>query len=160
MKTLLLMRHAKSSWEDTRWPDRDRPLDARGEHDVAKMGKRLSHRAAKPDLILSSPAVRAFETAKAIAEKLDYRVRDIVVVDRLYAASAEALIAVIEALDDKLDCVMLVGHNPELTDLAHHFSSDITHMPTCAVAVLTFDAKAWRGIGQARPVKAVFDSPR
>ena len=160
MKTVFLIRHAKSSWDDTTLPDRDRPLDARGERDVAMMSKRLSRRHAKPDLIMSSPAVRALATAQVIAKGLDYKLKGIAVNDRLYAATADALIAVIEELDDKFERVMLVGHNPEFTDFAHHFSSEITHMPTCAIAVFTFDAKTWSGIGQAKPVRTDFDSPK
>lgn len=157
MKTLFLIRHAKSSWDDTTLPDRDRPLDARGERDVAKISKRLSQRHATPDLIMSSPAVRAVATAKAIAKGLRYKLKDIVVNDRLYAATADALIAVIEELDDKLERLMLVGHNPEFTDLARHFSSEITHMPTCAIAVFTFDTNTWSGIGEANLLETAFD---
>lgn len=160
MKTLFLIRHAKSSWDHTTLPDRDRPLEARGERDVAKMSKRLSQRHATPDLIMSSPAVRALATAKAIAKGLGYKLKGVVVNDRLYAATADALIAVIEELDDKLERVMLVGHNPEFTALAHHFCSEIAHMPTCAIAEFTFEANTWAGIGQDKPVRADFDSPK
>jgi phosphohistidine phosphatase len=82
MKTLFLIRHAKSSWDDTALPDKDRPLNDRGWRDAPKMGKRLAKRHVKPDLILSSPAVRALRTAEIIAKKLDYR-RKIVVNERL-----------------------------------------------------------------------------
>ena len=158
MKTLFLVRHAKSSWDDPTLPDRERSLEARGERDAAKMSKRLAQRHEKPDLIMSSPAVRALATANIIAEGLDYKLKGIEVNDRLYAATADALIALIEELDDKLKRVMLVGHNPEFTALAHHFSSEVTHMPTCAVAVFEFAAKTWSGIGQVRPVSTNFDT--
>ena len=84
MKTLFLIRHAKSSWDDTALPDKDRPLNDRGRRDAPKMGERLAKRDVKPSLILSSPAVRALRTAEIIAKKLDYR-RKIVVNERLYA---------------------------------------------------------------------------
>jgi phosphohistidine phosphatase len=83
-----------------------------------------------------------------------------VVHDRRYAATADALIAVIEELDDKLTCVMLIGHNPEFTDLAHHFSSQVNHMPTCAIAEFWFEVTKWKGVGRTRPVKTAFDSPK
>ena len=83
MKTLFLIRHAKSSWDDTALPDKDRPLGDRGRRDAPKMGKRLVKRDVKPDLILSSPARRALTTAEIIAKKLDYKLKDIVVDDRL-----------------------------------------------------------------------------
>ena len=86
MKTLFLIRHAKSSWDDTALSDKDRPLHDRGKRDAPKMGKRLARRDVKPDLILSSPAMRALTTAEIIAKKLDYKRKDIVVDDRCMPA--------------------------------------------------------------------------
>lgn len=160
MKTLYLLRHAKSTHAGLGIPDPDRPLDARGEHDAADAGRRWSKHHKKPDLIVSSPALRAFTTARLVAEGLDYRRKDIAVDDRLYAASMNVLIAVIEGLDDRLRRVMLVGHNPGLADLARHFSREITDMPTCALAEFTFDATTWAGIGRAIPASVSFDSPK
>jgi phosphohistidine phosphatase len=160
MKTLLLIRHAKSSWNDASLPDRDRPLAPRGERDAAKMSQRLSQRHVDPDLMMCSPAVRALETARIIATGLAYKRERIAVENRLYAASMDTLIEVIESLDDALDCVMLVGHNPECSALAHHFCAEITHMPTCAIAEFRFDAKKWFGIGDANPVRTAFDWPK
>ena len=119
MKTLFLIRHAKSSWDDPALPDKDRPLGDRGRRDAPKMGKRLAKRDVKPDLILSSPARRAFTTAEIMAKKLDYKLKHIVVDDRLYAGAVHDLLNVIHKLGDKLERVMLFGHNPELTELAH-----------------------------------------
>jgi phosphohistidine phosphatase len=160
MKTLFLIRHAKSSWDDTALPDKDRPLHDRGKRDATKMGERLAKRDVKPDLILSSPATRALETAETIAKKLDYRRKDIVVDDRLYAVETDDLLDVIHKLGDKLKRVMLFGHNPELTELAHRLSSEITHMPTCAAAEFTFDAKSWSHIGKVKPAKVALDYPK
>lgn len=160
MKTLFLIRHAKSSWDDTTLPDKDRPLDDRGKRDAPKMGKRLAKRDVKPDLILSSPAMRALATAQIIAKRLDYKRKDIVVDDRLYAAAADELLNIIHRLDDELERVMFFGHNPELTELAHRLSSKIMHMPTCAVAKFTFTAKSWSGIGKAKLAKVALDSPK
>jgi bisphosphoglycerate-dependent phosphoglycerate mutase len=101
MKTLFLIRHAKSSWDDTALPDKDRPLNDRGKRDAPKMGKRLAKRDVKPDLILSSPAKRALTTAEIIAKKLDYKLKDIVVDDRLYAGAVHDLLNVIHKLGDK-----------------------------------------------------------
>lgn len=160
MKTLYLLRHAKSSWDDASLPDRDRPLEARGGRDAAKMSKRWSQRIEKPALIMSSPAARAFETAKVVARGLDYKTKEIAIDERLYAATEVTLLAVIEALDDKLDRVMLVGHNPGFTELAHHFDSSIAHMPTCALVEFRFDARSWGGIGRARPLCTIVESPK
>jgi phosphohistidine phosphatase len=124
------------------------------------MGERLGKRDFKPDLILSSPAKRALETAEIIAKKLDYRRKDIVVENRLYTLQADDLLDVIHKLGDKLKRVMLVGHNPELTELAHRLSREITRMPTCAAAEFTFDAKSWSHIGQVKPTEVVIDYPK
>ncbi len=160
MKTLYLLRHAKSSWDDASLPDRNRPLDARGERDAARMSKRWSQRIEKPALIMSSPAARAFATATVVARGLDYKTNDIAIDERLYAATEVNLLAVIEALDNKLDRVMLVGHNPGFVDLAHHFDSGVTHMPTCALVEFRFDASSWGGIGRARALCTIVDSPK
>jgi phosphohistidine phosphatase len=143
MKTLFLVRHAKSSWEDAALPDRERPLNERGKRDAPGMGKRLAKRDVKPELILSSPARRAFATAKIIAKSLDYKLKNIVVDDRLYPGAADEILNSIHRLDKQLDRVMIVGHNPALADLAHRLSSEIDRMPTCAVAEFRFDVKAW-----------------
>ena len=160
MKTLYLLRHAKSRWDDPALPDRDRPLEARGERDAAKMGKHFLQANRKPDLILSSPATRAMVTAKVIAKSLNYKVSNISIDDRLYAATKASLIAVIETLGDTLDRVMLVGHNPGLAELAHHFDSSVRLMPTCALAEFRFESASWAGLGQVRPVHTAFDSPK
>ena len=160
MKTLFLVRHAKSSRDDPSLPDRGRPLDDRGKQDAPMMGKRLARRDVKPDLLVSSPALRALTTAQLIAAELGYQRKNIVVDDRLYASSPDDLLAVIRALDKKLDRVMLFGHNPEFTDLAHRLSSEIIDMPTCAVAEFSFDTKAWSDVGDVMPAKAALDFPK
>jgi phosphohistidine phosphatase len=160
MKTLFLVRHAKSSRDDPSLPDRDRPLDDRGRQDAPKMGKRLVRRDVEPDLLLSSPALRALTTAQLIAEEVGYKHKDIVVDDRLYASNADDLLAVVRALDKKLDRVMLFGHNPEFADLAHRLSSEIIDMPTCAVVELNFDTKTWSEVGEVKPANVVFDYPK
>src|SRR4029434_4144362 len=160
MKTLFLIRHAKSSWDDSALPDKDRPLDDRGNRDAPRMGKRLAERDVKPDLILSSPAMRALTTAEIIAKKLDYKRKNIVVDDRLYAGEADDLLNVIHKLDEKLERVMLFGHNPELTELAHRLSSEIARMPTCAVAEFTFGAESLSNIGKTKPARVALDYPK
>jgi phosphohistidine phosphatase len=160
MKTLFLVRHAKSSRDDPSLPDRDRPLDERGKQDAPKMGKRLAKRDVKPELLLSSPALRALTTSQLIAEEIGYKLKDIVVDDRLYASNADDLLAVIRALDRNLNRVMLFGHNPEFTDLAHRLSSEIIEMPTCAIVEFNFDTKAWSEVGEVKPAKVVFDYPK
>ncbi|HEY1392225.1 MAG TPA: histidine phosphatase family protein [Methylibium sp.] len=158
MKSLLLVRHAKSSRDDPSLPDRERPLNERGLQDAPGMGKRLAKRKLKPDLIVASPALRALTTAQLMADEIGYARKDIVVEERLYASSAGQLLAVIHALDKKLSCVMLFGHNPEFTDLAHSLSGEIIDLPTCAVA--EFRYAAWRDVGEVGPSAVTLETPK
>ncbi len=160
MKILYLLRHAKSSWADVSLPDRERPLEHRGERDVAKMSRRWSRRHVKPDLIVSSPAVRALATTKVVAHRLEHTELRVKVDERLYAATPDSLMAVVGSLDDRLDRVMLVGHNPAVVDLARRFDSEITRVPTCALVEFGFDVESWAGIDKTRPARTIFDSPK
>jgi phosphohistidine phosphatase len=160
VKTLFLVRHAKSSRDDSTLPDRERPLSDRGRRDASSMGNRLAKRHVEPQLIVSSPALRALTTAQLVADEIGHAREDIVVDERLYASCAGDLLAVIRALDKGLDCVMLFGHNPEFTDLAHQLSSEITDMPTCAMAEFRFDTKSWSDIGNVEPTHAVLERPK
>jgi phosphohistidine phosphatase len=160
MKTLTLVRHAKSSRDDPGLPDRDRPLNDRGRHDAPAMGQRLAGRGAKPELVVASPALRALTTAQLVADGLGLARGKIVVDERLYASSAGRLLEVVRALDARLERVMLVGHNPEFTELAHRLSNSIEDMPTCAVAEFRFDVGSWSDIGNAAPAKVTFDTPK
>lgn len=160
MKRLFLIRHAKSSWDDAALADRERPLNERGKRDAPKIGERLARREVKPDLILASPAVRALMTAKIIAGKLDYKRKHIGVDDRLYAAQADDLLEIIHALDDRLQCVMIVGHNPELSELAQRLCGEIGHLPTGAVAEFGFAAKSWADIGACPTTTVALDYPK
>src|SRR5262249_1777466 len=153
-------RHAKSSRDDPSLPDRERPLNERGLRDAPKMGQRLAARHVKPDRVLSSPALRALATAQCIAAEIGYEQQSIVVDERLYASSADDLLAVVRGLDAKLDCVMLFGHNPEFTALAHRLSGDITDMPTCAVAEFRYDTKSWLDVGGITPSKVTLETPK
>jgi len=160
MKTLYLIRHAKSSKDDRSLSDRDRPLADRGRRDAPTMGKRLAERDVKPDLLVSSPALRALTTAQLMADEIGYAREKIVVDDQLYGSSADVLLALVRALDRKADRVMLFGHNPEFTELAHRLSSDIADMPTCAIAEFRFDTKKWSDVGELDPAQATLDQPQ
>lgn len=143
MKTLLLVRHAKSSWDDPALDDKARPLNGRGKKDAPAMGERLAKLGITPDLILSSPAVRALTTAELLAKALDYKRKKIAVVELIYGATPAALLDLIHTLDDNAKCALLVGHNPEISGLAHEFSRLNEELPTCAVMEMHFDVKAW-----------------
>ena len=160
MKTLFLVRHAKAGHDAPALSDRERPLNERGRHDAPMMGKRLAKHDSRPELLVSSPALRALTTAQLIADELGYRRERIVVDDRLYGSSPERVLDLVRALDDKVERAMLFGHNPEFGELAHRLSDQITEMPTCAVAEFGFDTKKWADVGNDPPVEVKLDSPK
>jgi phosphohistidine phosphatase len=160
MKTLLLVRHAKSSWEHPDASDHDRPLNDRGLRDAPAMGRQLAERGVQPEVILSSTALRARTTAELIADALGFDAARIVTDERLYAASADEVLRVIGEIDGDVSSAMVVGHNPETASLAHRLSDEVHSMPTCAVAEFTFDVDAWYEIGDVEPVTVRVDTPR
>lgn len=161
MKTLILVRHAKSSWKDRSLPDWKRPLNNRGKRDAPMMGQRLAEQGVEVELMVSSPAMRAMATAEAMAEELDYPWDGIVAEERLYEADAEGILTVIEEQDDWIDQLMVVGHNPGLTALTNILSrSDVENVPTCGVAELAYDVERWMEIAEVRPVRFAFDYPK
>jgi phosphohistidine phosphatase len=146
MKTLLLMRHAKSSWKHKDLLDIDRPLNHRGEKDAPKMGTLLKKKEICPDEILSSPAVRARLTAeavvKAIAKKCDFD-KEIQFIDQLYMAEAVQIIDTLNGLADEVETVLLVGHNPGLEYTVQLLSKQIISMPTASIAYLKVPVDRW-----------------
>jgi phosphohistidine phosphatase len=160
MKALFLVRHAKSSWDDAALADHERPLSDRGKRDAPRMGKRLAKRDVRIDLILSSPARRAIKTARILADQLEYKRKDIVIDDRLYPGTANALLEIVRGLGGKWDRVMLVGHHPALSNLAHRFASHIAHMPTCAVAEFRFQATKWQDVGENTLAAVKLERPK
>ncbi len=161
MKILTLIRHAKSSWDDSTVSDKERPLNRRGMRDAPQMGQKLSNRNAKPELVLSSPAIRAITTARIIAEQVKYPVNDIIVLEDLYEAAASDLLKIAQGLDDSLSEVFIFGHNPALSDLATELSNgEINDMPTCGVAEFRFDVKKWSSVDKTRIKGVKFDKPK
>ncbi|MGD8996918.1 MAG: histidine phosphatase family protein [Anaerolineae bacterium] len=161
MKTLTLVRHAKSSWKERGLPDHERPLNKRGRRDAPMMGERLAQRGVEVDLMISSSATRAVTTAEAIAEELGYAWDEIVIERRLYEAYAEEILEVIGEQDDWVDHLMLIGHNPGLTSLANFLSThDIENVPTCGVVELRYHIERWAEVGETEPAEVDFDYPK
>ena len=161
MKTLILIRHAKSSWKNPSVPDRARPLNKRGKRDAPVMGERLAERGVEVDRVISSPATRALATAEVITEEIGFPWEDIIVDERLYHADASELLEVIQGLDDYLDCVMCFGHNPGLRDFVNRLSPYyIDNVPTCGVVGLRFDVDTWGLVGVYEPIEVDFDYPK
>ncbi len=144
MKILTLVRHAKSSWEDSDISDRERPLNKRGEHDAPLMGKRIVAAGIRPSLILASPATRAWTTAKIIAQEIGYPREFLQRENSLYLASLNNIIDVLIAQDAEFNSVMIVGHNPGLTTFANYLSPGLTdNLPTAGVVSVGFEQEDW-----------------
>ena len=144
MKTLTIVRHAKSSWKDASLRDRDRPLNKRGKRDAPEMGRRIDEAGVRPSLILSSPAVRAWKTAKAVAEAINYPREFLQKEDALYLASVERMLDVLVAQDNRFNNIMLVAHNPGLTEFANFLVPGLTNnLPTAGVVSVEIDQDDW-----------------
>jgi len=145
MKKLLLLRHAKSSWNDPDLSDFDRPLNERGLHAAQFMGSIIVKEGLEPELIISSPAERARTTAELVVQGGDL-VADINFEDRIYEASPHALLQIASALDDDLETVLLVGHNPGIEDFVKLLTGVYEPMPTAALAVIELEIDYWEDI--------------
>jgi phosphohistidine phosphatase len=145
MKTLLLLRHAKSDWGDSSLRDFDRPLAARGERDAPRIGKALRKRGVRPDAIVSSPAARARATIQAVkhSAKLDGEIR---FDETVYGATSAELMKLIRRLPAECACALLVGHNPGFEDLVDRLSGSHERMPTAALACIEFSVDQWNDI--------------
>jgi len=142
---LYLVRHAKSSWADPGMADIDRPLNKRGKRDAPIMGERLAERGVSPDVIVSSPAKRARRTAREFAKMLGYE-GEVVIVDVAYGGGPAAIIDVAQSIPERVTSLMVVGHNPDMTDLADSLTDyRVDAMPTCAVFGARFGS--WTSVG-------------
>ena len=144
MKTLTLLRHAKSSWDDPGLADHERPLNRRGERDAPKMGKRFGVAGIRPSLIVSSPAVRAWATAKIIAREISYPLEFMQRDADLYHAGVEMLLEVVSRQDIGFNSIMIVGHNPGMTNFANFLSPGLTsNLPTCGIVSVSIEGDSW-----------------
>ena len=142
MKSLYIIRHAKSSWSDPTESDFDRGLNERGKRDAPRMAKRLKEKEIYPDLMLSSPAKRAFSTAKRLAEVLNYSKNNI---------------------KDKHNIVLLFGHNPGLTDFVNTLAAEeinIDNLPTCGIVAFNLFVESWKDVSWASAKMLFFDYPK
>lgn len=161
MKTLIVMRHAKSSWEEPELEDIDRPLNKRGRRDAPFMGKVLELKGVRPGMIVTSPAVRALTTAQAVAEELRYPADSIKTEQRLYEASAGQLLDVVRSWSDPVDNVLLIGHNPGLTDCINQLTcAEIANFPTSGIMSIDFDVKHWKDVKEAGGQMRYFEYPK
>lgn len=145
MKTLFILRHAKSSWKDEDIPDHDRPLNKRGKQDAPRMGALLRSEDLLPDLIISSTAKRARDTVKYAAEESGYG-GDILWSESLYAAEPQAYIDILRGLPAGYERVMVVGHNPGLEELVAMLTDEWEPLPTAALAEISLKIDSWADI--------------
>ena len=157
MKTLFIVRHAKSSWKDSSLSDFDRPLNKRGIRDVPDMGDRLKAQHILPDLMISSPANRALTAAKGIAEQIGYSLANIVEDDALYHASSRDIIQLIANTENKHESLMIFGHNPGFTYLINDLSDFyLDNLPTTGICGIQFQLDNWTDVHNQKGIKAIF----
>ena len=160
-KILYLVRHAKSSWKDMSLGDQQRPLNKRGRRSAPEMGRRMAAQGHKPELIISSPANRAFTTACKIAAELDFDESEIVTDENLYFSGSSGMKGVLADVDDRFRKVMMVGHNPDMTYLMNILgNTHVDNMPTAAIAVIGFDIASWAELPSAEGTLLGYDYPK
>ncbi|MFT4156100.1 MAG: histidine phosphatase family protein [Parafilimonas sp.] len=162
MKSLLIIRHAKSSWDDLSQKDFDRPLNNRGKKDAPEMAKRIcKEKGVKLDAIISSPANRAFTTAKFFAEEFDIKKKNIIKWPELYEASVDKFYKAVMALSDDCATAAVFSHNPGITAFANSLTNvHVDDMPTCAIYAVHIQTGSWKDFKTAKKEFWFFDYPK
>jgi len=160
-KILLLVRHAKSSWDDPSLSDFERPLNERGKKDAPDMAKKLHGRKIRIDAFVSSSAKRAWQTCKHFTKEFDPKKKNIVREAKLYEADEQSFYEVIEGLKNRWDSVAIFSHNPGITFFANSLTAErVDDMPTCAVFAVKIDADKWKEFRTAKKEFLFFDYPK
>jgi phosphohistidine phosphatase len=161
-RRLILLRHAKSSWDDGDLDDVDRPLAERGEHDAPMMAERLLRLSPAPTTILTSPALRAKRTAQLVASVFGGAQDGVKTARALYLAAPDDMLTVIAREPPEPNQLIVVGHNPGITELANQLAADFTidDMPTAAVVALDFTARNWASLASGAGRLAFYDFPK
>jgi phosphohistidine phosphatase len=161
MKTLLMIRHAKSSWDGARLVDMLRPLNDRGKRDAPEMARRLLKAGVKIDLFVSSPAKRARNTAELFIREYQRNANEIQFIPDLYEASVQAFKEAVAGLDDAMDSVAIFSHNPGITAFVNTLASvRLDDMPTCSVFAVTSPAPTWGEFDDSKKEFLFFDYPK
>lgn len=159
MMKLLVLRHAKSSWNDASISDFERPLNDRGKRAAPFMGKFMAENRLVPDLIVSSPAARARATTELVAEAMEYS-GDAVFDPDIYEASPNTLVRVVAEISDEYRTAMIVGHNPGLESLIYHLTGVFEPMPTAALAVIELNIESWGDVNGESGILLAIYRPR
>jgi phosphohistidine phosphatase len=161
MKTLYLVRHAKSSWKFPNLDDFERPLNNRGRKNAPFMGKVLKKLKVAPNLVIASPANRASMTARMIAAAINYPLENIRYSEAIYEFSEKALIHVVKKIDDDVNKAMVVGHNPAINGLANYISDQaIGNIPTCGAICVELDISSWANVNAHCGKLKFFEFPK
>jgi phosphohistidine phosphatase len=161
VKTLLIIRHAKSSWDDPAMSDVDRPLNERGKRDAPAMARRLIKADIDIDRFVSSPAKRARQTAELFVHEFGKKEKKIRYVPELYNATSPVFDSVVNGLDDEDDTVAIFSHNPGITAFANSLTAvRLDDMPTCAIFAVKSDTRHWTDFRAAGPQFWFFDYPK
>jgi phosphohistidine phosphatase len=159
MRTLYLLRHAKSSWNDASLSDFDRPLKGRGREAAERVGKRLAAEKPEPQLVICSPAVRARETADIVLKSSKLRA-EARFDERIYEASLGDLLQVVSEIPDDKPVAMLVGHNPGFEELLAFLTGEGRRMPTCALAKIKLEVGSWKDVKASAGKLESFIAPK
>jgi phosphohistidine phosphatase len=161
MKQLLLIRHAKSSWDSAEMTDFERPLNDRGKKDTPAMADRLKERGIAIDLFVSSTANRAQSTARIFMEQMLSPSNRLLLVNDLYLAPANVFGKVITALDDQFESVALFSHNPGITDFVNSLTDFRTdNVPTCGIFAVSANTNNWANFEKAKKIFLFYDYPK
>lgn len=161
MKTLIVVRHAKSSWANIGERDFDRNLNDRGQEDAPVMAEKLLHTKIKIDAFVSSPAKRTRKTAKAFIEAYGKTKKDIILSDDLYNASSSIFYETVNALNDEYDAVAVFGHNPGITDFVNTLcNTHIDEMPTCSMFAVQIPITSWKNFKETEKEFLFFKFPK
>jgi len=165
MKTVYIVRHAKSSWEYEGVKDIDRPLKRRGINDAHLVSKMLSKEIDKPDIFVSSSAIRALHTAMIFAENFNYPLANLLIKKSLYSFSDGYLVKTIMALDDAFDSAIIFSHDHGINTFVNKYGNQgIAHVPTCGVIGIQFDTEHWKSINKDKTIKkgktVLFKTPK
>lgn len=160
MKKLIIIRHAKSSWDDPYLDDHQRPLAERGLRDSPRMGQRLKRENIFPDRMISSNAARAKATALIIAEQLHFAKEKIEFTRKLYHASANSILALVSNTEDDINTLFIFGHNPGFNDLIDLLGGEIDNLPTCGQYAFKFDTNSWSQVSKKNAQTWFVDYPK
>jgi len=161
MKQLLLVRHGKSDWGNQHISDFERPLNQRGLRNAPEMARRIMDGGQIPDLIISSPALRAITTATYFAQVWNKSVDQIKQEKGIYEAQVKTLLDLVNQIDNKYQHVAIFGHNPGFTDFANYLSdADIYNIPTCGTVLIEFPFQDWQQVSHHTGSLLKFDYPK